>query len=108
MAIDAPRWNLGPCASLGSEWIFAHGFGSMAPQDETATVGAATFGIDATVKLTSRFGLRASFDAVVPFSRPGFYIDEVVGTQGSPGTPEPVFHLPPVAARAAVGGEVHF
>jgi hypothetical protein len=102
IVLDAPRWSLGPCTSVGPEWIFAKGFGPL-PASATATLGTAIFGMDAAVRLTPGFGLRASFDAVVPFTRPDFYVEEA---NGSPGPV--VFHVPPVAARASVGAEVHF
>jgi hypothetical protein len=102
MVLDMPRWSVGPCARVGPEWIFANGFGSMTPSSATARVGTATFGLDATGRLTSRFGLRVSFDAVVPFTRPDFFIEEAGGTAGV------VFHLPPAAARASIGAEAHF
>jgi len=102
MAVDTLRWSLGPCASLGPEWIFAKGFGPNS-LDANAIVGTAAFGLDATARLTSRVGLRASLDAVVPFAHPEFYIETAGG-----GTGPLVFHLPPVAARASIGAEVHF
>jgi hypothetical protein len=102
MVLDTSRWSVGPCVSVGPEWIFARGFGSKTPSNATASLGTATFGLDATGRLTSRFGLRVSFDAVVPFTRPDFFIEEAGGTPGV------VFHLPVVAARASIGPEVHF
>jgi hypothetical protein len=102
VVLDAPRWSLGPCARFGPEWIFAKGFGPGAA-NATATVGTAIFGLDATVRLTSRFGLRASFNAVVPFRRPNFYVEDANGTPGPV-----VFLVPRVAARASIGPEFHF
>jgi hypothetical protein len=107
MALDTPRWGLGPCAILGPEWIFARGYGANTfNSNATATVGTAAFGLDATSRLTSRFGLRASLDAVIPFTRPGFYIEEVGATGRT--SQAGIFTLPPVAARASIGAEVHF
>jgi hypothetical protein len=100
--LDAPRWSLGPCARLGPEWIFAKGFGPL-PANATATLGTAIFGLDATARLTSRFGLRASFNAVVPFTRPNFDVEHANGTAGPN-----VFVVPPVAARASTGAGFHF
>jgi hypothetical protein len=105
VALDKPRWAIETCASLGPEWLFAKGFGAMTSSNATATVGTATFGLDPSVRLASRFGLRASFDAVVPFTRPYFYVEETGGSQVAQ---EFVFRLPPVAARASIGVEVHF
>jgi hypothetical protein len=102
MVLDAPGWSLGPCASFGPEWIFAKGFGPN-PANATATVGTAIFGLDATVRLTSRFGLRASFNAVVPFRHPDFYVEDANGMSGPV-----VFLVRPAAARASVGAEIHF
>jgi hypothetical protein len=102
MVLDTLRWSLGPCARFGPEWIFAKGFGPNAA-DATATIGTAILGLDATARLTSRFGFRASFNAVVPFTRPDFY---VVDPNEPPGPI--VFRVPAVAARASSGAEFHF
>jgi hypothetical protein len=101
LAIDTLRWSVGPCAKGGAEWIFASGYGSKYPSDATADIAVAAFGLRAGVMLTSRLSLDAAVDAVVPLSRPFFFIDDG-------GVSDVVFHLPTAAARGSMGLQFHF
>jgi hypothetical protein len=94
----AGTWELGPCAGLGVQWLFARGFGSREPADATGVVVDATLGARAHARLTSWLGLRLMAEALVPFSRATL----VISHAGD------VYRTPPASFRASGGAELRF
>jgi hypothetical protein len=99
--LETPRWSFGPCARAGAEWIFADGYGSQQPRNATADIAVAELGLGAGARLSPRWGLRAAFDAVIPFTHPEFYIEQA-------DTTAVVFHVPAWSARGSIGMETYF
>lgn len=92
------RFDIGPCAGAGLEWIAAHGFGALHPSDATGRMGIVSLGFRAIAHITPGLALRLGADGIAPFARPTFVIDN--GGQ--------VFQAAPLLFRASFGIELHF
>jgi hypothetical protein len=94
------RFDVGPCAGGGVEWITAHGFGSLPDQPANATgnMVVGSLGGRAIGRLSSRVVLRLVVEASVPSTRPTF----VIAGGGQ------VFRSSAVSFVATAGAETHF
>lgn len=97
-AIFDARFDVGPCASGGVDWIIASGFGAQAPADGTGRVFVGGLGARVTFEATAWLSLRLVAEALAPSARPRFEIDnagDVYRTSGS-------------LFRASLGLALHF
>ena len=91
-------FDLGPCAGVDIVHMTAGGFGAPTNFDASGTWAAGALGGLARIPLTRSFALRADLDAIVPFSRPRFVVEN-----------DGAVHKPAgVGARAAIGAELNF
>ena len=90
-------WLAG-CAGGGAESLRGAGFGARIPHDGSAWSGAARVGVLGNWDISSIISMHAELEGVLPFTRPTFEVDGA----GS------VFQRKVLAARAALGFDVHF
>lgn len=90
------RFEIAPCTAFELGRIHAAGFGVSTPSEGSALWSALHAGALATWFPIERIGLSLRLDAVFPFSRPRFVLENV----------GPVHQASPVAGRAAFGVEL--
>ncbi len=92
------RLGIAPCVGGGGQWLVGDGFGSSSPETATDAIGVASFGGRAVGWITPHLAIRLGGEAVVPFTRPTFVIEN-----GGD-----VYRSSSVAGRVTLGIELHF
>ena len=92
------RLELDVCGAAEVGRMHASGYGVLSPKDATLLWLAARVGGTADLSLTDELGLRLDLEAVVPFNRPAWTLENI-GVVDRPG---------PIDGRAALGGELRF
>ena len=92
------RLGLAPCVGGGGQLLVGDGFGSNDWWTATDPVGVASFGARAVGWITPHVAVRLGGEAVVPFTRPTFVIENAGN----------VYRSSSVAARGTLGVELHF
>jgi hypothetical protein len=87
-----------PCLGGGGQVLVGDGFGSSSPRNATDLIGVASFGGRVVARVSPHVALRLGGEAVVPFTRPTFVIDNA----GS------VYRSSSAAGRGTIGVELHF
>lgn len=96
--LDRDGFSLGPCAAVELGRLHAAGYGVTTPGDGSALWSAGKAGAWLAWAPARRFAISLKLDAVVPFARPSFVLENV----------GPVHRAGAVVGRAGGGVEVRF
>ncbi|MEO7111683.1 MAG: hypothetical protein ABI183_14680 [Polyangiaceae bacterium] len=89
--------DVGPCGGAELTGIFAQGFGATQKNDASVALFRALLGARAKLRF-SRFALRLSAEAAIPFTHPSFVIDNAGKVQD----------VAALTLRTTFGAEIHF
>lgn len=92
------RFTLGACLGAELDRVHARGFGVTSPGEATRLWIAARGGAELGLRISEALFVPLHVDAVVPFSRPTFALENVGA----------VFRPAPVGVRASLGVTLHF